>query len=67
VTTAGGTEAITIDPNYGDRQGYDPQFLGAGVSAVPLPALAAELVPLAAINSLATGEPRYPSHPASSS
>ena len=60
VTTAGGTEAITIDPNYGDRQGYDPQFLGAaGVSAVPLPALAAELVPLAAINSLATGEPRY--------
>lgn len=60
MTTAGGTEAITIDPNYGDRQGYDPQFLGAaGVSAVPLPALAAELVPLAAINSLATGEPRY--------
>jgi endonuclease G, mitochondrial len=59
VTTAGGVEAITIDPNYGDRQGYDPQFLGAGVSAVPLPALAAELVPLAAVNSLATGEPRY--------
>jgi endonuclease G len=59
VAGAGGVEAITIDPNYGDRQGYDPQFLGAEVGAVPLPALSAELVPLAAINSLATGERRY--------
>jgi endonuclease G, mitochondrial len=59
MATAGGVEAITIDPNYADRQGYDPQFLGAEVEAVPLPALSAELVPLAAINGLATGEPRY--------
>jgi endonuclease G, mitochondrial len=59
VTGAGDAEAITIDPNFADRQGYDPNFLGAKVGAVLLPALAAELVPLAAINSLATGEPRY--------
>jgi endonuclease G len=59
VTGAGDAEAITIAPNFADRQGYDPNFLRAEVGAVPLPALAAELVPLAAINSLATGEPRY--------
>ena len=59
VATAGGAEAVTIDPNYADRQGYDPHFLGAGALAVPLPALAADLVPQAAINGLATGEPRY--------
>jgi endonuclease G len=47
-------EAVTIDPVYADRQGYDPQFLGAGAVAVPLPALSAELVPLAAVNSQAT-------------
>src|SRR5262249_30789464 len=52
-------EAITIDPDYPDRQGYDPQFLGGGALEVPLPALSEELAPLAAINSLATGDPRY--------
>ena len=59
VAAAARDEAITIDPVYADRQGYDPQFLGAGAWEVPLPALSAELMPLAAINSLATGEPRY--------
>jgi endonuclease G len=58
-TVAAEAEAISIDPNYADRQGYDPHFLGAGASEVPLLALSAALVPQAAINSLATGEPRY--------
>jgi endonuclease G, mitochondrial len=52
-------EAITIGPGYADRPGYDPQFLGNGALAVGLPALSPELIPLAAINSLANGEPRY--------
>jgi endonuclease G, mitochondrial len=52
-------EAITIDPDYADRPGYDPQFLGNGALAVALPALSPELLPLAAINSLANGEPRF--------
>ena len=61
VTSAavGSDEAITIDPVYADRQGYDPQFLGGGPLEVALPALPAELAPLAALNSLATGDPRY--------
>jgi endonuclease G len=52
-------EAITIDPDYADRPGYDPQFLGSGAQAVALPALSPELMPLAAINSLANGEPSH--------
>jgi endonuclease G len=55
----GSDEAITIDPYYADRQGYDPQFLGGGAYEVPLPALSEELVPLAAVNSQATSDPRY--------
>jgi endonuclease G, mitochondrial len=53
------SEAIQIDPDYSDRPGYEPEFLGSGEQAVPLPTLAAELIPLAAINTLATAEPRY--------
>ena len=52
-------EAITIDPDYADRQGYDPQFLGGGAGEVPLPVLSDELAPLAAVNSQANGNPRY--------
>ena len=59
VPTAARDEAVTIDPVYTDRQGYDPQFLGPGAWEVPLPALSDALAPLAAINSLATGDPRY--------
>ena len=61
VTVAAGTadEAVTIDPTYADRQGYDPQFLGPGATEVPLPALSDAMVPLAAVNSMATGDPRY--------
>jgi len=52
-------EAITIDPDYGSRKGYDAAFLGTGANLVPLPALPDELLPLAAVNGLATSEPRY--------
>jgi endonuclease G len=61
VTVAAGTadEAVTIDPTYADRQGYDTKFLGPGAAEVPLPALSDALVPLAAANSMAAGDPRY--------
>jgi DNA/RNA endonuclease G (NUC1) len=43
VTAAAGpaefAEAISIDPNYDDREGYDPEFLGGGALRVPLPKL----------------------------
>ena len=59
VTTPAADEAITIDPAYADRPGYDPRFLGDGAAEAPLPALSDALVPLAAVNSMATGDPRY--------
>ena len=59
IATAAHDEAIAIDPDYADRQGYDSQFLGTGALEVSLPALSADLIPLAAINSLAAVEPRY--------
>jgi DNA/RNA endonuclease G (NUC1)/V8-like Glu-specific endopeptidase len=34
----GFTEAVSIDPEYGSREGYDPEFLGGGLR-VPLPKL----------------------------
>jgi DNA/RNA endonuclease G (NUC1)/V8-like Glu-specific endopeptidase len=37
------TEAITIDPEYGNREGYDPEFLGSGALRVPLPKLSEQL------------------------
>jgi endonuclease G, mitochondrial len=51
-------EAITIDPDYASRRGYDPDFLGGGPLSVPLPVLSEEQVALAAVNRLATAEPR---------
>jgi endonuclease G len=61
LTVAAGTadEAVTIDPTYADRQGYDPRFLGSGAAEVQLPALSDTLVPLAAGNSMAAADPRY--------
>jgi endonuclease G len=50
---------IHIDPDYRNRKGYDPEFLGGSEHAVPLPVLPDELAALAATNMLATGEPRY--------
>jgi endonuclease G, mitochondrial len=52
-------ERIAIDPDYGSRRGYDPEFLGVGLHRVPLPELPEDLVPLAAVNGLAVDEPRY--------
>ena len=52
-------EGITIDPDYGGRGGYDPDFLGTDAHSVPLPELSAELAALAAVNQLATTEPPY--------
>ncbi len=46
-----------IDPDYSNREGYDPAFLPG--HTVPLPGLSDALVPLAAVNRQATGEPRY--------
>jgi endonuclease G len=58
-TIAAADEVITIDPDYADRRGYDTQFLGSGTLEIPLPVLSDELASLAAINSQATGDPRY--------
>ena len=52
----GGGAGIEIDPDYSNRQGYDPDFLGL---PVPLPALADELAAQAALNTQAAGEPPY--------
>lgn len=38
---APGATAISIDPEYDAREGYDPEFLGAGDLVVPLPELSA--------------------------
>jgi endonuclease G, mitochondrial len=50
---------ITIDPDYVGRRGYDSEFLGTDAHSVPLPALSAQLIALAAVNQLATTEPGY--------
>ncbi len=41
-------EAVTIDPDYDDRRGYDASFLGSGPRRVPLPTLPPELLTKAA-------------------
>ena len=46
-------EVISIDPNYGNRKGYDPSFLGAGASDVPLPSLSDTLKADVAVNTQA--------------
>ena len=55
-------EGITIDPDYGGRRGYDPEFLGTGAQSVPLPELPPDLAARAAVNRLATTEPAYVLH-----
>jgi endonuclease G, mitochondrial len=52
-------EAIRIDPDYGDRRGYDADFLGSGADSVALPTLPEELLAKAATNSRASAEPRH--------
>lgn len=53
------SERISIDPNYDDRHGYDPAFLGTSNKRVPLPKLSThqmQLVPEKLI------EDNHPSH-----
>ncbi len=49
-------EAISIDPEYETRAGYDSKFLGSGKSVVPLPKMSAKLRSRAAVNSRARKE-----------
>jgi endonuclease G, mitochondrial len=44
-------EVISIDPNYGNREGYDPDFLGT--ESIPLPQLSEALKTDAAVNTAA--------------
>ncbi|WP_285481933.1 DNA/RNA non-specific endonuclease [Amycolatopsis sp. NBRC 101858] len=50
-------ESIRIDPDYSNREGYDPDFLPG--HTVPLPGLSDTLAALAATNRQAAGEPSY--------
>ncbi len=50
VREAEGLERVDVDPNYGNRKGYDPAFLGV---EVPLPVLSEEQRRNAAKNSMA--------------
>lgn len=50
---------LAIDPNYSNRRGYDPSFLG-GDSFVPMPTVSTEIAGKLAINSLPLdGTPSY--------
>jgi endonuclease G len=52
-------EAVTIDPDFAARGGYDPDFLGTGPTSVPLPMLSEGQVAQASVNGQATSEPPY--------
>lgn len=52
-------EAVSIDPDYGNREGYDPNFLGTGTAKVPLPKLSAAMKAKAAVNQKANGTDKY--------
>ena len=43
-------EAVTIDPNYSNRKGYNPNFLGGSSVRIPLPKLSAQMKAKAAVN-----------------
>ena len=52
-------EAISIDPDYGNRKGYNPNFLGRGTKVVPLPQLSDDMKADAAVNRQARGSNRH--------
>jgi endonuclease G len=56
-----GMEAVVVDQsNYGERRGYDPNFLGSRKLRVPLPKLSAALKKLAApVKGRTDGELKY--------
>ena len=53
------SRGIQIDPDYSNRSGYDPEFLGSDAHAVPLPELPDDLVSKAAIDTSRTAGPRH--------
>jgi len=55
-------EKIEIDPDYSNRKGYDPSFLGEGKRSVPLPELSEGLVAEATPRTDAEGEYVLPYH-----
>ncbi len=52
-------EAVSIDPDYSNRKGYNPNFLGIGKRRVPLPELSSTLKAKAAINQEARRKDKY--------
>jgi endonuclease G len=52
-------EAVSIDPNYSNRAGYNANFLGTGARRVPLPELSPALKSKAAVNQQASGADRH--------
>jgi DNA/RNA endonuclease G (NUC1) len=52
-------EAVSIDPDYSRRRGYDPNFLGSGARKVPLPQLSGAMKSQAATNKKATGADKH--------
>jgi endonuclease G, mitochondrial len=52
-------EAVSIDPDYSNREGYDSNFLGTGNKKIPLPELSPAMKAKAAINQKATGTDQY--------
>jgi DNA/RNA endonuclease G (NUC1)/V8-like Glu-specific endopeptidase len=52
-------EAVSIDPDYSNRKGYNPNFLGTGKRRVPLPELSAPLKAKAAVNQEARRQDKY--------
>ncbi|HWS81591.1 MAG TPA: DNA/RNA non-specific endonuclease [Rubrobacter sp.] len=57
--TTVGEEAISIDPNYGNRKGYDPTFLGDGAKSIPLPNLSDLMKVDVAVNTQAVDPDEY--------
>ncbi len=52
-------EAVSIDPDYGNREGYDPDFLGPEAGNVPLPQLSEAMKADAAVNKEAKGDDEH--------
>lgn len=52
-------EVISIDPDYSNRKGYDPDFLGVDTKSVPLPQLSSTMKANAAVNQQANGADKF--------
>jgi endonuclease G len=52
-------EAISIDPDYGNRRGYNSNFLGRATKVVPLPQLSDNMKADTAVNRQARGSSRH--------